>query len=111
MTKIPPPVKKTTRVTINRSKNGYGGKPTREELPPTTKLISFDSFEIPTIANILEKALINHPADLPSDFVIDNLIFDSGIVKPTLPYLKGLPGADKNIKIRIYYRISKLPES
>jgi hypothetical protein len=109
ITKFPPPVKNVKKEVFDRTKYGYGEKPTHEEPTPTIKMISFDSFEIPTVAGLLENAKIHHPANLPLNFIEDTLTFDSGLVKPTLPYLKGLPDAEKNVRVRVYYRLSKLP--
>lgn len=110
-TKISPQVKNTKKDVIDRTEHGYGGAPTHEEPPATIKMISFDSFEIPTVAGLLEKAVVHHSANLPLDFTLDTLTYDSGLVKPTLPYLKGLPDAEKNVRVRVYYRVSKLPEN
>lgn len=109
ITKVPPQVKNVTKEVIDRTKYGYGGKPTHEEPPPETKMISLNSLTIPTVAGLLEKAKVHHPENLPLNFIEDTLTFDSGEVKPTLPYLKGLPDAEKNVKVKVYYRLSKLP--
>lgn len=102
VTKISPQVRKVKKEVIDRTKYGYGGKPTHEEPLATTTMVSFDSFEIPTIAGLLEKAVAHHSANLPLNFTLDTLTFDSGMMKPTLPYLKGLPDAEKKVKIKVY---------
>lgn len=109
--KIPPPVKNIKKEVIDRTEHGYGGAPTHEEKTPTNTKVSFDSFEIPTVAGLLENAVVHHSANLPLDFTLDTLTFDSGLVKPTLPYLKGLPDAEKSVRVRVYYRVSRLPEN
>lgn len=104
----PPQLKFEEKEVINRTAHGYGGAPLHETPTPTKKIILFSTTQIPIVKGLLENGDIRHGTDLPLKFVEDTLTFDSGNVKPTAPFLTNLPDAEK-VKVRVYYRLSKLP--
>jgi hypothetical protein len=97
-------------VEVNRSQFGFGGAPTHEahSVPPRRE--PFRRLEIPTVKGLLDKGIVHHAMDRPLNFVDGMLQFDSGWIaaKPLTPPFSSWPQADRNLKIRVYYKISRL---
>ena len=97
----------TTKTDVEHTPYGFGPGPTKYTKPLEIRKVPFDGIVFPTVKGLLENGQIHHATDLPLKIANDVLEFDSGQVTPTSPFLGGLP--EKNVTVRVYYRISKLP--
>ena len=103
------PIKYDEKEVTDRTTFGYGDAPPHEEKVSPSKMLSFDSIGIPTVKGLLEGGKIQHSTNLPLNIIGDTLTFDSGPILPTEPYRTPWDEKVKNIKVNVYYRLSKLP--
>lgn len=105
-------IKMTKQTTLDRSAVGYGGKPTREELPIEETLVGNNSLGVPTLDEILghQMGVIRHWREMPLPLNFNtSWTFDSGELEPDEPFIKGVPDSKTNLKVRVIYRFSRTP--
>ena len=99
---------KKTKHTIDRSKFGYGGAPTHEEIPVAPEELPLGEFGFPKVIALLKDGTIHHPNDLPLELVNGGYDWDSGDQDIDEPLIKGFPESRKGIKIHVYYLFKKM---
>jgi hypothetical protein len=88
-----------------RSKLGYGGKPTHESKPAKKSTQPFSSMKLPIVKGIMNGTSVIY-TKLPLTMENESFKFDDDLT-PTEPLMPGLPKPD-HIKVHVHCRLTQI---
>lgn len=91
---------------VDRTQYGYGGAPTHEETTPTNAKEPFSVMQIPDITGVIIGGRIERKKKA---LAITNDSFEyTEIFAVPKSFMAGLPDVQKNLKVRVHYRLTRI---